>query len=661
MFRPVVIMALCLMAAFCAAAWFTAPRGIFYAELVATLALAVLAVPTIIGTRNELHRFMNYMGEQLSVTQKRSLTQFPLPVVVTDEKGEILWYNDLFRSGVIGGGESFGDNIGNIASPVDRLKATSDAGAEVTCRDRVYNVYAVESNIPEELLVTYYFIDKTGERRLEKAYNETRPAVMTIVLDNIEDLLAGSRESERSRIMGEVERIFEDFGADNRCFIKKVSSSRFVAVIEERYLAGIISERFRILDEARSITTAEGQPVTLSVGVGRGDYTLTVLDSMSAQALEMCLGRGGDQAAVKDAAGYEFFGGFSKAIEKRTKVKTRLVAAAMSELIASSHNVLIMGHRYGDMDCAGAAIGMAAACKYMEKPVAIVVDRKTTLAGPSIDRVEADGNRGLFLSPEQAAMLVEPETLLIIVDTHVKHILESPEIFNECKNIVVIDHHRRMVGYIENAVIFYHEPNASSASEMVTELIQYFGDRCRPSKTEAEALLAGITLDTKSFAVRAGVRTFEAAAWLRRVGADTVEVKKLFADSLETYQHRAAVVSRADVYRGCAVSFSEKYDDIAIVAPQAADELLTIQGVKASFVLFQAGDGVSCSARSLGAVNVQVIMEALGGGGHLTMAGAQMKGMEPAAAHAALLKAIDDYFENTEGHTADAGPTYGTE
>ena len=450
--------------------------------------------------------------------------------------------------------------------------------------------------------------------------------------------------------MGDVENLFEDFAAENNVLIKHYESSKYIAVVEERYLQKMVEERFSILDRARKIRTSEDLPVTLSIGVARGDYSLEKLGEFSHQALEMALGRGGDQAAVREPSGYEFYGGFAKGVEKRTKVKTRVVAAALCDLIESSGSVLVMGHRFGDLDCIGAAVAMSEACRDMEKESFVVVNRETCLAKPLIDKMEKAGELGLFISPEEAAGFVNDETLLIVVDTHVQNMLESKELYSLCRSVVVIDHHRRMLGSIDNAVIFYHEPYASSASEMVTELLQYFDSRCKTTKTEAEALLSGIMLDTKSFSMRAGARTFEAAAYLKKLGADTVKVKQLFSGSLESYKHRSDIVSGAEIYRGCALSFAKSYGDIGLVAPQAADELLTIEGVAASVVMFKTETGVSFSARSLGGMNVQVIMEALGGGGHQTMAGAQVKDITPAQAKKRLREAIDDYYDKAEGH-----------
>ena len=625
-------------------------KKIFMIQLVISAAALAFGIWRLIAAKRDSRRFLEYIGGRLGSVKSDALVKFPLPVSVTNGEGEILWTNALFHDEVMKGEECYRKNIKDIVRGFDFEKVFLPGGCEVSCHEGSYSVCATTSEDMGEKLYAFYFVDRTNERKVEKLYEESRPAVLSITLDNLEELFANCKESEKSRIKGEVEKLFEDFVAENNAFLKRNSSSKYVAIVEEKYLRNMEKGRFSILDKARKILTSEELPVTLSIGVARGDHSLDKLNEYSLQALEMALGRGGDQAAVKTLNGYEFYGGFAKGVEKRTKVKTRVVAAALADLIESSSNVLVMGHRFGDLDCIGAAIGMAEAIRDMEKNCHIIVNRETCLARPLIDKTEKAGTLELFISPEEGLALINDETLLVVVDTHIENLLESKDVFARCRNIVVIDHHRRMVGSIENAVIFYHEPYASSASEMVTELLQYLDSRCKIKKAEAEALLAGIMLDTKSFSMRAGVRTFEAAAYLKKMGADTVKVKELFAGSLSSYQHRSKIVSTAEIYRGCAVSFAKSYDDVGIVAPQAADELLAIKGVASSVVMYKTPVGVSFSARSLGGMNVQVIMESLGGGGHQTMAGAQIPDTTPNEAKERLFAAIDDYYEKAAGH-----------
>ena len=491
-------------------------------------------------------------------------------------------------------------------------------------------------------------MDVTELQEEASLYKLTRPSVMLIMLDNYGEVMQHAKESEKSRILGAIDSTLEDFiSSMTTSFIKRLDGDKFLVVAEEQHLERIIASRFKILDDIRSIQTDGNLPVTLSIGVGRGEETLAQSEASARQALDMALGRGGDQAAIKNQTVYEFYGGVSKGVEKRTKVKTRIVANALSELIQNADRVLVMGHKFGDLDCVGASVGMAYAIRSIGKQADVVVDRDKTLANILIDMVTKEGCGNLFVDPSEALFSVTEDTLLIVCDTHTQNLVESQEIYNRCKTVVVIDHHRKMVNHIDNAVIFYHEPYASSASEMVTELIQYMGENCRINAVVAQALLSGIMLDTRNFVLRTGVRTFEAAAYLRRIGADTITVRKLFSNTLDSYQRRSRIVSGAQIYKKCAVAESDfSSEDMRIVAPQAADELLSIDGVDGSFVLYENNGEICISARSMGAINVQIIMEMLGGGGHHTMAAAQLKGTEMEKAKQLLLEAIDKYFRD---------------
>jgi c-di-AMP phosphodiesterase-like protein len=494
-----------------------------------------------------------------------------------------------------------------------------------------------------------YFIDITNLKKRSEEYSLSRPSVMIIMIDNYDELMQNAKESEKSRLLGEIDSVLEDLMSKTSGVIKKLRYDRFFAVVEERHLKDMISGRFEFLQKAREILTNDGIAVTLSVGVGRESRSLSESESSALQALDMALGRGGDQVAIKTENGYDFYGGVSKGFEKRTKVKSRIVATALLELIEASEDVIVMGHKFSDLDCLGASIGLAQAVRAMGKNSSIAVDSEKSLATILIDHLNEQDVTGLFVHPDIALSNVTKNTLLIIVDTHNPQFVESFELYKACETVVVIDHHRKMVNFIGDAVIFYHEPYASSASEMVTEIIQYFGGKNTIGRAEAESLLSGIMLDTRNFAIRTGVRTFEAAAYLRRMGADTVAVRKLFSNSIDTYQRRSRLVSTAEIYKRCAISMCDfMSDDIRIVAPQAADDLLTIFGVDASFVIFEDGDEVKVSARSMGTINVQLIAEALGGGGHQTMAGVQMKNSNIEKARQMLLETIDQYYENNK-------------
>lgn len=610
------------------------------------MAAFVLIKGYLISRDNE--RFFTCLRESLFGAQKDSLARFPMATIVARENGEIVWVNDQCRDMVLEGKDLFHQSLFQLLPEVDFQAEHFDSGINVTVGRRQYSAYIVRTDHRAEPVFVTYLVDDNDLKNYTKEYFDSRPSVLLMVIDNYAELFTDAKENERSKIMGEIEHIIETFAEENHGLLRKLEKDRYIAIIEERYMRGIIARRFAILDQIRNVVTGDRIPPTMSIGVGSKEGDLHEAEVLARQALDMALGRGGDQAAVKQKGGYEFYGGVSKGVEKRNKVRTRIVANAISEMVATCSNILIMGHRFADLDCLGSGIGMCAGLRECGKRINIVLNTKTSLAQPLYDKVVEEGYQDIILSPEEALPLAGRETLLIIVDTHVKTLVESPEIYENCKNVVVIDHHRKMVNHIDNAIIFFHEPYASSASEMVAELVQYLSEHPKVTVPEAESMLAGIMLDTKNFTIRTGVRTFEAAAYLRKMGADTVEVRKLFASSMETYQQKARLVAAAEVYRGCAIAYTENPgEDIRIVAAQAADELLNINGVNASFVLYEIGGGVSISARSMGAVNVQIIMEALGGGGHLTMAAVQMKDIVMENARQKLLAAIDQYFQDS--------------
>ena len=444
-----------------------------------------------------------------------------------------------------------------------------------------------------------------------------------------------------------METLLEDWISITSGILRKFGTDHFMVVVEQRHLQKIIEGRFDILDRVRTIQTGDHMSVTLSIGVGQGD-TLRDSEAMAKQAIEMALGRGGDQAAVKTKNGFDFYGGVSKGVEKRTKVRTRVVASALQELITGSDNVLVMGHRFSDLDCLGSAVALAAAARNHGRPAYVVTQRSKTLARELIERYEEAGRGDIFIEPDEAMPLLTRRSLVIITDTHNPKMLEWNPLYENAQTVVVIDHHRKMVDYIDNAVIFYHEPYSSSASEMVAELVQYLGSGAL-SRLEAEALLAGIMLDTRSFVMKAGVRTFEAAAYLRKLGADTVEVKRMFSGSMEMYRKKTAIIARAELYKNTAIACDQEGGpEVRIAASQAADELLSIKGVDASFTLFDDNGSINISARSLGDFNVQLVMEAIGGGGHLTMAGALLKDTGMDQAKRRLVQAIDAHLEERE-------------
>lgn len=582
---------------------------------------AVLCVMCGLIVRN-VTGYVTSMDRDILKTCREEFYDYPSPILIADSEKAIIWYNRSFEDNIFGDDRVYGIPLTElVGSNLSRFYA--EGGAVVKILDHHYRVAAEEH--PSGLSIVS-FIDVSAHVALEQEYRASRKTVMLIAVDNYEEVLQNSKESDKASFRVQIEKMFERFIENTNGIIHKLSSDRFYCILEERHLAPIIERRFDILDEARSISLGERSNVTLSIGVGRGAKDLAESEAYARQALDMCLGRGGDQAAVKTENGFEFFGGVSKGIEKSAKVKTRVIATALRELVASCQTIYITGHRLADFDCVGASVGLCGAFRSMGKNAYCVLDLDKNLSKSLIDHISDRVSPDYFKSIADARLEMSENDLLVICDTHSPNMLDSKELYESAKQVVVIDHHRKMVNHIDNAVVFFHEPFASSACEMATELIQYFGSECHITVAEAEALLAGIMLDTKNFVMRSGARTFEAAAYLKKLGADTITVKRLFADSLETYREKSVLIQSAKLFHGCAIATTDSTaPELRLAAPQAADELLGIVGVKASFVIYQIDKVCYISARSMDSFNVQLIMETVGGGGHQTMAGAQLE------------------------------------
>lgn len=627
----------------------------FWMLLCVTALTALAYLLLFAASQKNLHRFVTEMESQLNLTERDSLYKFPAPAVIVDSDGIIVWYNLAFSEDVYSG-DAFGMHITKIID-IDLEKAMSNKNVTIDYQSSHFKISAVTTekrDMESELissLTLLYLEDISDYINLENELNNLRPSIMLISIDNYDEMLSGEKDSEKSHIIIQIEKLLETYLDRHHGIMRKIGNEKFFAIIEDRYIGGMLDDKFNVIDAVRGLPVSEKNPVTLSIGVGIGSTDLTESEQYAKQALEMAQGRGGDQVAVKRDDGYEFFGGVSKGIEKHTQVKTRIVATALADLINSSSGVLIMGHKNGDMDSIGSGAGLCGAIRILnpELYVRMVIDKERTLAAPVVERLDENLNDSepIFISPLEALNHIDKETLLIIVDTNNRDILECPELYAAAKQVAVIDHHRQVVNYIDNAVIFHHEPYASSASEMVAEVVQYFAGIDKLQSYYADVMLAGIMLDTKDFVMRTGVRTFEAAAFLRKLGADMVAVKGLFANSVACIQKRSQLISTAEIYSRCAIAIDNSADDcVRIASAQAADELLGIIDVDASFVIFRTDSGVSISARSLGAMNVQIIMEKLGGGGHQTMAAAQFKDITVFEAKAQLVRAIDEHIAN---------------
>ena len=574
----------------------------------------------------------------------KHLEELQIPVVIIINKS-ILWYNNAFKEMILAGNEAHLDSIYKLLPGYDKEKCHNTKGQCLTVDNSHYTVYCVDDDKRENVSVLY-LVNDTELKVTSNEYTLSRPAVMYILIDTYDELKKDLKESERAKIMGEINLVLETYIARTTGFLIRVAANKYIALLETRHVEEFSKERFNVIDKVRQIG-GENCLTTLSIGVGNGENTFLDGEAMAKSALEMCLGRGGDQVAVKTSEGYTFFGGVTRAVENRSKVKARIVAKAISEAIEVSDSVVIMGHKQADMDSMGAAIGVLNICKHLNKPACIIINEKTSLAKNIIVSLRLNHLDESLYEAETVLQSITDKTLLIIVDTHLPWMVESSEIYEKSSNVVVIDHHRKMVGHIDNAVIFYHEPYASSTCEMVSEILQYtLGKDSKLNTIEAEALLAGIMLDTRDFTIHTGVRTFEAAGYLRRMGARTVETKKLFASSLDSYRFKAHLVSSAEIYNRCAISVIENLpEEMRVAIPQAANDLLTIQGIAASFVALISGEKILISARSLGELNVQVLMENLGGGGHLTMAGAQVKDKNIDEVIALIKQEIDEYWD----------------
>lgn len=610
------------------------------------IAPAVLVVAALGVLWYQRRRLRTFVAKNLCSTDfensriQYSLTGLPIPTMLIAD-GRVLWYNTIFREEVLNGTDAVNRPIDRLFPELDLAVCSRPHGQDLTVGNKRFTAYAGAAKGSRGANIVYLVDDTVYKQTLEE-YTASRPACLIIVIDSYDELFDDMKDSEQAKELEAINSLLEAYIAKSTGFLRKISNSRYIAVVEERDIHWMLQERFEILDQVRALHP--GGFTTLSIGVGHGGKTLQECHQMARESIDIALGRGGDQAAVKTVDGFEFYGGISHGVEKRSHVRSRIIANALCDLIKKSDSVIIMGHRMSDLDAIGSAIGVLRICKICGVPAVIAVNSDATLAGPLLKTFIDAGEGHNFIPPDQTLDVITPRTLLIVVDTYQKRLLESQKIYEKCKRVVVIDHHRMAVGHIDNPLLLYHEPYASSASELVCELLQFLPKEDNITALEAQALLAGIMLDTRSFALHVGVRTFEAAAWLRSRGAQTADTKLLFNTSKEEYEARAHIVESAYIYKGCAIALSEELDaGMNVVLPMAANDLLTINGVDASFVAVAKNGGVNISARSMGALNVQVILEPLGGGGHLMMAGAQLHDCTLQDAETRIREQIDIY------------------
>lgn len=602
--------------------------------------------------RREMMRYLQGVTLDAGHTSRSSIIDFPLPtIIVRASTNDILWANDSFCEATGHWDCAPNEHFHDLAPDFDThwlAEGKSQYPGELQIEKNFFWVYGslmTEKDVDEVLLVLY-FVPCTEYIHCRDRYTLSRPIVSIISIDNYEELTKNATDSEKSSILAEIDRKIAQWAQDSRSLLRKYDRDKYIFVLESGDLSKLAAKKFSVLDDVRSIQSRSGVVATLSIGIGKEGETFAECYRFACVALDMALSRGGDQAVIKTKYNFEFFGGLSKELEKRTKVKSRVVANALMQLIRDSSQVMIMGHQSSDMDSVGAAVGMACAARVHGKPVRVVVRKDRTLARELIDKMEAiEGNADLFIEPDEAMVASDYNTLLIVVDTNRPDYVESPPLLESINKVAVIDHHRRAASYIENFALNLHEPYASSASELVSELLQYMVQTSEIQREEAECLLAGIYLDTKGFSIKTGVRTFEAAAYLKRAGAEMVEVKKLFQSTFHEYMMCQRIISSArDCGGGVILAISGEELPDRVLAAQAADSLLNIIGVRASIVAFRQGGDTIVSARSLGQINVQIVMEKLGGGGNITAAGAQLRGVEMEEAEPRILDAVSEYL-----------------
>ncbi len=642
-----IILALAAAAVFAGITAFYKPE-IALGEAVIILLVAILALVRKLFAKRRYISFLRRVTGRLDFSEHKVLSSFPFPVAVCNPDGIIDWCSDSFIREVSGEKIVPGTSIDDYTNNIGMSALESEGEVAVNLGNRYFSVQALSYGKGEKKFTVFYFIDNTHLKKTEFDFYKAKPYAIVIELDNIDDSRAGFRDSEKSEIKRRIEAMLDEWSESFNSFMKRTSEDRYLIITEKENINLMTEERFSILEKVRNYRfNDKNTGITLSMGVACGD-NIKQGEKNARKALELALGRGGDQVAIKNEDSYEFIGGVSKSAEKRDKAKTRLVGSAIAQMISQSSGVFICGHSSSDIDSIGAALGIAYASGKLGIPAHILIENDTTLALPLIEKAQFSDWGGCFTDVESAEKLLNKNSLFIMVDTHNPALCEYPELFEKSARKIIIDHHRLSPDSDDGITdLFYQDAGASSTCEMVTELLPYILNDDDLPKFIAEALLAGIMLDTKNFVVRAGVRTFEAAAYLKDKDADTIAVKRLFSGTLEDSINRNNVVSSADLYKGCAVATVDgTVASPRIIASKAADELLNVQDITASFVIFNDGNDVCVCARSLGDMNVQLVMEDLGGGGHRTMAACRIESTDIQTVKEKIYEEINKFRKN---------------
>ena len=632
--------------------------------LVALILYVILFIAFYLTKQNLITKSMVDFASGYAQMQKRLLSDFAVPYGLVDETGKIIWANKSLIDVI--GKENLNKNISAVFPKVDmpeKVVYGTPSEYKASYDNRDYNIILDPINMEdintetsliiagsESAIYAMYLIDETEINACRKELRDERIVTALIYIDNYDEALESIDEVRRSLLIALVDRKINKYITAGNGIVKKLEKDKYLVVFRYRFLEQLREDRFSILEEVKGVNIGNEMSITISIGVGAMNTTYEKNYEMARAAIDLALGRGGDQAVVREGNKVTYYGGKTNSIEKNTRVKARVKAHALRELLESTDNVLIMGHKISDIDAVGAGVGIYAAARVFDKKANIVLNDITTSLQPFIElyKNSADHDKDMFVNSEEALAKVTPNTLLVVVDVNKKSYTECPELISKCKNVVVLDHHRQGSEPIENATLSYIEPYASSACEMVAEILQYICDNIRIKAIEADTIYSGMVIDTNNFTNKAGARTFEAAAFVRRNGADIVRVRKLLRSDMTEYKAKAEAVRHMEIYKDCyAISFcpSAGLQSPTIVGAQAANELLNVAGIKASFVFTYYNNEVYISARSIDEVNVQIIMERLGGGGHMTIAGAQLKEVNPDEAKIILQRTIDKMIQ----------------
>ena len=605
--------------------------------------------------QQEMDSYMETFTMTMDFKTKQSITNFYIPLVMSNNKGIIVWYNKSF-SDLIGKKGLFGERLEdyipefNIDEMIEKEEGDLliDRYADKILK-AVYYVNQGKERKDRNLMIS--FEDITEFENIKQAKEDQKPSLISIQIDSLDEVISSTEEQKRPRLTAEIEKRLKEWAEENQIALRRTSSDKFFAIATEEDLREMEENKFKVLDDIRAIDYENTIPVSLSMGVASFTNSLRETQQIAESALDIALGRGGDQVAVRREDKYNFYGGSSKAIEKKTRVKARIVSYALKDLVLESSDVLVMGHNYADLDAVGSALGVVAIANMLHKEAKIVLEESNSSIDMLYQRIIQDPQYAkVFISKQEAKNRISPTTLLVVVDTHKPSLTEYPDLVKMSEKTVIIDHHRRSEEFVDSPVLVYHETYVSSTSEMVTELIQYIQDKPQVNPTVSEALLAGIQLDTKNFTFKTGVRTFEAAAFLRKYGADTVAVKTLFQGDMDNYIDQLDAMRKTKIIDDMiAMTHLDKCtQNPQLIASKVADELLNLKGIQASFVLAEDTKGeIQVSARSLGKINVQVIMEKLGGGGHMETAATQLRNTSMEAAIEEVENQISNYIKET--------------